>query len=50
MVKAVSLVRTRRNHWAGDASLLGVDVSLKATRNQIFLMTFDLAEDLGGLD
>ena len=50
MVKAVSAVKTRRNHWAGDASLVGAGVGSNPTRNQIFLITFDLALDLGELD
>ena len=50
MVKAVSPVNTRRNHWAGDTSLVGAGVGLNPTCNQIFLITFDLAIDLGELD
>ena len=50
MVKAVSSVKTRRNHWAGDTSLVGAGVGSNPTRNQIFLITFDLALDLGELD
>ena len=49
VVKAVSPVKTRRNHWAGDTSLVGAGVGLNPTRNQIFLITFDLALDLGEL-
>ena len=48
--KAVSPVKTRRNHWAGDTSLVGAGVGSNPTRNQIFLITFDLALDLGELD
>ena len=50
MVKAVSLVKTRCNHWAGDMSLVGAGVGSNSTCNQIFLITFDLALDLGELD
>ena len=46
MVKAVSPGRTRRNHWAGDTSLVGAGVGSNPSRNQIFLITFDLALDL----
>ena len=43
VVKAVSPVKTRRNHWAGDTSLVGAGVGSNPTRNQIFLITSDLA-------
>ena len=33
-----------------DASLVGAGVGSNPTRNQIFLITFDLALDLGELD
>ena len=49
MVKAVSPVKTRRIHWAGNTSLVGAGVSSNPTRNQIFLITFDLTLDLGEL-
>ena len=37
------MVKTRRNHWAGDTSLVGASVGLNPTRNQIFLITFNWA-------
>ena len=49
MVKAAPPVKTRRNHWAGDTSLVRVAVGSNPTRNQI-LVAFDLASNLGGLD
>ena len=49
-VKVVSSVKTRHNHWAGDMSLVGAGVGLNPTRNQIFLITFDLALHLGESD
>ena len=50
MVKAVSPVKTLRNRWAGDTSLVGAGVGSNPTRNEIFLITFDLAVDLGESD
>ena len=50
MVKAVSPIKTRRNHWAGDTSLVGAGVGSNPTRNQVFLIAFDLALDLGESD
>ena len=38
-----SPVKTRRNHWAGDVSLVGTGVGSNPTRNQIFMITFNLA-------
>ena len=35
---------------AGDTSLVGAGVGSNPTRNQIFLITFDLALDLAELD
>ena len=49
-LKALSPVKTRRNHWAGDTSLVGAGVGSNPIRNQIFLITFDLDLDLGELD
>ena len=43
VVKAVFPVKIRRNLWAGDTSLVGEDVDSNFTRNQIFLIKFDLA-------
>ena len=43
-----SPVKTRRNHWTGDTSLVGAVVGLNPTRNQIILIAFDLAQDLVG--
>ena len=37
-------------HPTGDTSLVGAGVGSNPTRNQIFLITFDLALDLGELD
>ena len=48
MVKAVSPVKTHRNHWAGD--LVGAGAGSNPTRNHSFLITFGLALDLGELD
>ena len=39
-----------RHYWAGDTSLVDAGVGSNPTRNQIFLITFDLALDLGELD
>ena len=52
VVKAAPPVATRRNHWAGDrpTSLVGEGVGSNPTRNQICLITFDLALNLGELD
>ena len=50
VVKAVSTIKTRRNHWAGDTSLVGAGVGSDPTRYQNFLITFELALDLGELD
>ena len=44
------MIKSRRNHWAGDTSLVGTGVGSNPTRNQIFLITFDLALDLGESD
>ena len=41
---------TRGDHWAGDTSLVGAGVGSNPTRNQIFLITFDLVLDLDELD
>ena len=49
VVKAVSPVKTHRKNWAGDTSLVGAGVGSNPTRNQFFLITFDLALDLGEL-
>ena len=49
-VKAVSPVNTPCNHRADDTSLVGADVVSHLTRNQIFLIMFDLAKDPCGLD
>ena len=46
----MSSVKTRSTHWAGDSSLVGAGVGSNPTRNHIFLITFDLALDLGELD
>ena len=46
----MSPVKTRRNHWAGNTSLVGAGVGSNPTRNLIFLITFGLALDLGELD
>ena len=35
--------KTRRDHWAGDTLLVGAGVGSNPTRNQIFLITCDLA-------
>ena len=43
VVKTASPVKIRRNHWTGDASLIGAGVGSNPTRNQIFLITFNLA-------
>ena len=50
VVKAVSPIKTRRNHWAGDTSLVGAGVCSNPTRNQIFLIMFNLALDHGEID
>ena len=50
MVKAVSPVKTRRTHRAGDSSLVGAGVGSNPTRDQIFLIASDLALNLGELD
>ena len=44
--KATFPVKTRRNHWAGDVSLVGAGVGSKPTRNQVFLITFNLSKIL----
>ena len=41
---------TRCNHWAGDTSVVYAGMGSNLTCNQIFLITFDMAYDLGGLD
>ena len=43
VVMTASPVKTRRSHWAGNTSLVGAGVGSNPTRNQIFLITFDLA-------
>ena len=43
VVKTVTPVKTRRNHWAGHTSVDGAGVGLIYTRTQIFLITYDLA-------
>ena len=43
VVKTVTPVETRRDHWAGDTSLVGAGVGSNPTRNQIFLIPFNLA-------
>ena len=57
VVKAVCPVKTRRNHcavvirhWSIRTSLVGAGVGSNPTRNQIFLITFNLAQDLGRVD
>ena len=50
VVKAVFPEKTRRNHWDGDTSLVGAGVDSNPTRNHIFVITFGLAQDIGGLD
>ena len=49
-LRSCSPVKTRRIHWAGDTTLVGAGVGSNPTRNQIFLITFDLALDLGELE
>ena len=36
--EAVSSVKTHRNNWAGDTSLVGVDMGLDPILNQIILI------------
>ena len=43
VVKAASPLKTRRKHWAGDASLIGACVGSSPTCNQLFLLTLNLA-------
>ena len=50
MVKAASPVKICRNHWDGDTPLIGAGVGSILTRDQIFLITSNLAQDVGGLD
>ena len=50
MVEAVTSVETRRNDWADDTSLVGAGLSSNPPRNEIFLILFDSAYDLSGLD
>ena len=40
----------RRVHWVANATLMGAGVGSNPIRNQNFLIKFDLAQDLGGLD
>ena len=40
--KAVSPVKTRRNHWSDAVSLVSADVGSNPTRNSVFLI-IDLA-------
>ena len=42
VVKAVSPVKTRRNNWAGDTSLVGANLGSFLTRNQIVLIVWFL--------
>ena len=50
MVKVASPVKTHCDHWVGNTSLVRAGVGSNPTRNQLFLITFDLAKDLGLLD